>query len=267
MINAAVPVEAYDVSSSAVNEMTRARMTPGLWTDYPCRVRAAHWHALFDDGDARRALTWKGRFSGIVNTINYYSPEDEVLKCGNGEFQYPYQRTYAWYNQERYKGTKSSLQDATGFGRDEGGWNFNPASFVEHFHGTPGLPGSPIPPQGEWVTERAYPEETPRFSRADLMSVPFFGPFENSEICSTNFIATLGPAYRAQLLADAIPAESLVAGFSDVPIWGPGRNRNLTGDGFKIEGDASKWIHSFFIGSPYSSVHKLFSDIVKFLGE
>ncbi len=101
-------------------------MTSEAWQNYPERVRAAGWHELFDSSDPRSELTWKGRFASVSNTVNYYSTEDEVLKCGNGEWHYELQRKWAWYNQERYKGVKSPLQDALMFGRNEGGWAFNP---------------------------------------------------------------------------------------------------------------------------------------------
>ena len=128
VLNAAVPIEAYDTSSDAVNETTANRLMPRDWVGYDASLRAANWHGLFDPGDGRRKLTWKGRFSRVVNTVNYYSSEEEVLRCGNGEWRQPLQRAYSWYNQERIKGVKPV---EAGLGRNEGGWGFNTDYYVE----------------------------------------------------------------------------------------------------------------------------------------
>ena len=265
MLNAAVPVEAYDASPSAVNAATKARMTPEEWVGYPDRVRAAHWYGLFGEGDPRRGLTWKGRFADVANTVNYYSSEEEVLACGNGETYFPLQRRWAWYNQERYKGTKNLFQNAVGFGRNEGGWAFNDAykklvfEYDETTHGTI-----------ERLQVRTPEEvEAANYSDDRLKSATFFGPFEDTAICTTNLIGGISYTHRAQLLADAIPAESLAAGFTAVPKWnlGIGRNFDMASDDFKDKEmrkilSNQNWVHSFFIQVPYPVVHKLYESIV-----
>ena len=261
MLNAAVPVEAYDTSPAAVNATTKARMTPEEWVGYPDRVRAAHWYRLFGEGDPRRGLTWKGRFADVANTDNYYSSEEEVLECGHGEACQPFQRRWAWYNQERYKGTKNLIQNAVGFGRNEGGWAFNDAykklvfEYDETTHGTI-----------ERLQVRTPEEvEAANYSDDRLKSATFFGPFEDTAICTTNLIGEISYAYRAQLLADAIPAESLAAGFTTVPTWRT-RNHNMSEEfkdgNMKVVLTNQKWVHSFFIQVPYSVVHKLYESIV-----
>ena len=142
----AVDLAAYD-PVNGVTESSRARLTPSAWVDYPQRLRAAGWYALAPEGDVRRGLTWKGRFANVSDTVNYYSPEDEVLKCGYGEYHLPYQREFAWYNQEHYKGTKSTIQNAVDYGRNEGGWAFNPAYDEEETVTIQNPPGSPQPTQ------------------------------------------------------------------------------------------------------------------------
>ena len=262
MLNAAVPVEAYDTSPAAVNATTKARMTPEEWVGYPDRVRATHWYGLFGEGDPRRGLTWKGRFADVANTDNYYSSEEEVLECGHGEACQPFQRRWAWYNQERYKGTKNLIQNAVGFGRNEGGWAFNDAykklvfEYDETTHGTI-----------ERLQVRTPEEvEAANYSDDRLKSATFFGPFEDTAICTTNLIGEISYAYRAQLLADAIPAESLAAGFTTVPTWRT-RNHNMSEEfkdgNMKVVLTNQKWVHSFFIQVPYSVVHKLYESIVK----
>ena len=269
MLNAAVPVEAYDTSSDAVNASTQYRMTPPDWRGYPDRVRAAHWHGLFGTNDARRNLTWKGRFAAVRNTVNYYSSEEEVLKCGDGEDHNTYQRPYAWYNQERYKGDKSKLQDMVGFGRNEGGWGFNTARKVQrsdYDETTHGFIVKLVPPTVEQVLAADWSEDS-------LKETPFFSPFEDPTICTSNLVSEISEEYRAQLLADAIPAESLVAGSSPVPAWndssGWERNLDMAADTYKdpnmqsVLGRGSReWVHSFFISVPYSVVHALYEEIV-----
>ncbi len=268
MLNAAVPVEAYDPTGGVTDE-TLNRMTPDTWRGYPNHLRASRWYDLFDSGDARRSLTWRGRFASVENTVNYYSSEEEVLKCGNGENQFTYQRAYAWYNQERYKGVKSLLQNALAFGRNEGGWSFNPDHYVEHVYIDPVPAGSPTPPTIRTSVERATAEEASRITLDELRRIPFFGPFEDIAICTTNPITEISSAYHAQLLADAIPAESLVAGFTGVPEWNrePNRNNDMASDRYKDPEmkkvlSVENWVHSFFIQVPFSVVHGLYRDIV-----
>ena len=264
MLNAAVPVEAYD-STDGVTDETLNRMTPDTWRGYSNHLRASRWHDLFDSGDARRSLTWRGRFASVENTVNYYSSEEEVLECGHGEGYQPFQRRWAWYNQERYKGVKSLLQNALAFGRNEGGWSFNPDHYVEHVYIDPVPAGSPTPPTVRTSVERATAEEASRITLDELRRIPFFGPFEDTAICTTNPVTEISSAYHARLLADAIPAESLAAGFTAVPAWDD-RNGNMATkfkDGtMKSILSNPKWVHSFFIQVPYPVVHKLYESIV-----
>ena len=64
MLNAAVAAEAYDPSTNAVNAVTIDRMLPREWVGYDALLKAAHWSELFDVGDGRRKLTWKGVRAG-----------------------------------------------------------------------------------------------------------------------------------------------------------------------------------------------------------
>jgi len=114
------------------------------------------------------------------------------------------------------------------------------------------------------------PNETTNLTDAVLRECPFFGHFENRNIySSTNgVIASENPAYRAQLLADAIPAESFAVGANPVEAWktGPIDTRNIDMSlHFKTRMDVSPvqdWIHSFFLRVPYMCVHGLYDNIV-----
>ena len=75
-------------------------------------------------------------------------------------------------------------------------------------------------------------------------------------------------ALRAQLLADAIPAESLPVGFAEVTMWAssPARNYDMSSE-FRdhinlIAEDLRPWKHSFFLQVPYMIVHGLFENVV-----
>ncbi|MBQ6339455.1 MAG: hypothetical protein IJI36_09935, partial [Kiritimatiellae bacterium] len=266
MLNAAVPIEAYDASTNAVNDIDKGRMLPRDWIGYDDALKASHWHELFDVGDGRRKLTWKGRFSGVNNVVNYHSSEEEVLRCGNGESHFPLQREWAWYNQERIKGVKPFEM---GLGRNEGGWEFNTAHFIEDTYYDDDL--------GEDVTyfrKRSATEANALLSggTADFKSTPFFGWFEDRTICTNTFLAesAISPQLRAQLLADAIPAESLPAGLAPVPKWNSdpfAKNQDMATT-FKdpiatniLSSASSQWGHSFFLSAPYMAVHGLFEDV------
>ena len=97
MLNAAVAMEAYEPVAGVTQE-SHDNMTPTEWTSYPDRVRATHWYELFPEGDGRRLLTWKGRFSNVTNVVNFYSTQEEVVNNGDGGEHSLRDRNYVWYN-------------------------------------------------------------------------------------------------------------------------------------------------------------------------
>ena len=256
MLNAAVPIEAYDTNGCTAASI--GHMTPADWRQYPVLWQAAHWHELFPANDSRRGLTWRGRFASVANTVNYYSDEEEVLANGNGD-DVDVDRKFAWYYQEVHKGRKP-YYPLYSTGRNEGGWAFN-----EFYAGH--SPANAILPD-------------------QLKTMPFFKSFENQDVCNpTNGSAVVSvPDMRNQLLADAIPALSYAVGANPVELWRSATNgivnvRNinmaqfkgpLTGDVFPYtqadEGldfdNPQNWNHSFFIRVPYCIVFGLYEDIV-----
>ena len=263
MLNAAVAVEAYDAANGVTAESKAGMMHPD-WVGYPDRVRASHWWELFPDGDGRHSLTWRNFFTNVTDTVNYYSSEEEVLANGNGVVPNFPRRNHAWSDQELWKGNKPITDvPLVSMGRDEGGWAFNRDHYV---YEQP--PGPPAPA----TLRRRRPDETTNLTDAVLRACPFFGHFENRNIyTSTNgvMVAT-NAAYRAQLLADAIPSESFAAGANSVPAWGDegwGKNNVNMAVRFKDANNFSKsavqnWIHSLFVGAPYMCVHGFYDDIV-----
>ena len=124
-------------------------MTPADWRPYPDRVRSTHWYELFLDtpGDARQGLTWKGLFRDVDNTINFYSSKDEVVANGNGGWKWPLTRKFAWYNQERERG--SYLVSFS----PQAGWEFSDYYVKEEFEGF--QTGGP-----SHIYRKYWPEET-----------------------------------------------------------------------------------------------------------
>ena len=264
MLNAAVPVEAYD--ATAVTMETRASMTPPVWSGYAERLKAVNWRGLFASGDARSSLTWQGRFACVGNIVNYYSSEEEVLKNGSGNDPLP-GREYAWYYQETHKGRKPYIP-IYNMGRNEGGWGFNPAydTVVSEYNQQ----------TGQWVdrTFHLTPEQAAAVTN-DLRTVPFFLPVEDPALHATNAMPQMSYALRAQLLADAIPALSFAVGANPVDkLGGEGENKynvnmaswfkntEMLNKFTNIDDDEHReWRHTFFLKVPYSIVKKFYKNL------
>ena len=83
---------------------------------------------------------------------------------------------------------------------------------------------------------------------------------------------------QSQLLADAIPAESLPAGANAVPNWSLDESTRDIDMSVEFKdvlmkevvfpgGDNGQWGHSFFLGVPYMIVHGLFDNIIYQISE
>ena len=197
MLNAAVAAEAYDTSS--ISSFTSDCITPDNWDGLQDRLRASHWFETdgFAADDDRRSLTWRDRFSSVVNVVNYYSSEDEVLMCDtNGVSHHPLQREWAWYNQERIKGVKPFEQFVgIDLGRNEGGWSFNPHYNIPYQEWDPD--------SGMYVTRYRPPTATEANALTnDFRVEPVFGKFSDTTLFTTNHLApgTISYPLRAQLL-------------------------------------------------------------------
>ena len=237
MLNAAVPIEAY--YPGAATETTRTNMTPADWRPYALRLRANHWHELFDVGDARRDLTRKGRFASINNAVNYYSTEEEVLANADGGDHTILSANFAWANQEMRKGVWPAFLP----GNNEAGWSFNTAHDVVNTN---------YLNEGGSLMLRLTPVQANQLTDALLKQCPFFGAFDDMSICTTNLIEIL--PQKNQLLADAIPAESYAAGRNQIPGF-----VNLEMQGKRSGG--GDWTHSFIVEAPYAWTYKVFDDI------
>ena len=131
MLNSAIPSEAFNP------DLADASPSSGLvhddWTGYTNACWMALWYQRFPVGDARRRLTWRGRFVGVKSVaVNFYSSGDEVLElytdAHNPSWYNGFSPSgnwgerYSWHKQEIWKGRKSLL----GFmGTTEwSGWGF-----------------------------------------------------------------------------------------------------------------------------------------------
>jgi hypothetical protein len=284
MLNAAVPLEAYD-PVGGVTAKSKIDMTPPEWRQYPDRVRATHWYELFSSlpNDARTNLTWKGIFKDVDKTINFYSSMDEVVANGGDVVKELLSRSFAWYNQERYKGYYLVSFSP------QAGWVFNGHYLKEVYGGE--LGGEPF-----YTYRRYTPEETVEITDESLMVHPFFKNFADegiygdggSELVRTNSYV------RWYALSHGIPAESFAAGANPVPQWGVGRrnvdmaitrksqaqdqeessvepdgdsgddgNPDILDQGQEIEiVKRGKWVHSYFIEMSLFETKELYERLV-----
>ncbi|HEY5812160.1 MAG TPA: hypothetical protein VIT23_05875 [Terrimicrobiaceae bacterium] len=219
--DAAVAIEAYDASALNTEDMCHSD-----WSNYvssapnasnPRRLWAAEWHNLFDAGDGRRKLSWRGRFGPISTAHNFYSTGEEVLNnTSNGEHNSTIglvtanQAERAWVTQELSKGRDTIAANLTW--DSNAGWGFNAYWFVSHSSTDPF--GHPIltPP------ERRYPEETASISDEALKSEPFFLRFQDNRLMNSSQGSAAANEYltRAKTLAESIPSLSFAQGRNPV---------------------------------------------------
>ena len=258
MLDAAVPIEAYDPSPE-----TRAEaMTPNAWKPYERRVRPTCWYDLFPDGDGRRLLTWKGRFANVTNTVNYFSREEEVVNNGDGEWHVPVWRDLVWHNQEYRKGWCVSAS------HNEGGWVFNPAHDIEVPYTTT---------YGTIYVSEHLPPASAAALPSDLVKTnSFFGPFSGNQIYESldGALVANDYSYRAMLLTHAIPSESFAVGANPVPAWGPEDvdtemlPRNIDMAKFKkgardLPRKKQYWVHSYFINRSLKRTGQLYKSMME----
>jgi len=241
MLNAAVPVEAYD--SDALDQ---DNMVPAVWQHYSDEIRSANWHAVFGASDGRSGLTWRGYFSGITNVVNCYSTTEDVLsnapESGAGG---------AWSIQELSKG--SIVMMLMPHVACEAGWGFNPRHLI------------PLS-QGELLKTTYTVDE--------LAVSPPFLPFADDWLHTTNRLAAAQVStVLPRILADGIPATTFAAGanvingvsenvnYSDYmpasDAWPSGR-KVVNEDGIQRK----VWLHSDIRDVVYYYVYKLYSSFV-----
>ena len=259
MLNAAVPMEAYDRDAEAPS------MIDHDWRAVSNRVYSSEWGRLFSSGDARVNLTWRERFVGIANAINCYSTtEDSLGNAGLDEWLVGrWWRDKYWAMQELNKGTAYASAAPESWMHCEGGWGYNPyyarkSGYVTH--------------PNRRMTAR-FRKAISKLSDDDLKLHPVFRPFDEGWLCTTNFISTptISASVRARILADGIPAMSFAAGANETA--GVAENYNyqsLTPNGWPSERREVRnfrridvWLHSDIKNVAFHYVYKFFEKIAK----
>ena len=254
MLNAAVPMEAYD--EKAQDDL----MVDGAWKDLDPRFRASHFADLFTSAtnDFRWSLSWKGRFAGIRDAVNFYSPTEDVLanpaqlKVFGVESE---DFGGAWSKQELFKGCALwyGVNAVLFSGAEiEGGWGIN-AWYAAN-------PLAYIPLSG--FNAFHFRNHT----REDLVTSPLFTSFEDGRMASTNALVFSDVALRAKMLGDAIPAESFAAGRNETR----GILENVNMQDFASgswprhddEKDMDVWQHSDIKNVAFPFTFRLFMKIV-----
>ena len=214
MLNAAVPAEAYDANPEGSLREQAAPMTHSTWRALPAMTYASRWHELFAgaSGDARAALTWRGRLTrALPAAVNFFSPGEEILaapEAGNASMVALIVRQGfavtrgSWVMQEFAKG--ASLGDSLAalvFSRLQAGWG-------PSVHYWPGFSPSPDP-------------------RLE----PYFAPFLEADLLHRDPVRASAAANRRlvqyDVLARGIPALSFGTALQPLDPLGASRNLNL----------------------------------------
>ena len=247
MLNAAVPMEAYDLAADA------AEMVDSAWSNVPPNYRASGWSTLFATNDFRASLSWAGRFAGIQNAVNCYSETEDVLANpalhGLGG---------AWSKQELFKGTTvwnalNALSLGTLDVACEGGWGINTYYAANPMY---------------YVPVSGFDESISNLTRDAVVFHPLFTPFraEADSMHSTNLFTVADVTYRknlrAKFLGDAIPARSFAAGANDVS--GVSENHPMTPSQFVgWPRSQDEWRHSDVKDVSYFYVHHFYDFILQ----
>ena len=202
MLNAAVPMEAYDGET-----FEPVAMIDHDWRAVSNRVYASNWWRLFNADDGRQTFSWKRRFFGIANAVNCYSQTEDTL--GNVEEDHwlpgKFCRGNFWAFQEVLKGTKYAEHALDDWQMNsEGGWGYNPY-YANRF-------GYVTHPNRS-MTAR-FRKAISKLTDDDLKLHPVFKPFNENWLFTTNCVSInmISATMRARILADGIPATSFAAG-------------------------------------------------------
>lgn len=243
MVNAAVPMEAYDRQAYAPQMIDKA------WTSVGNELRASRWGGRFEDGDFRRTLSWKGRFAGIQNAVNFYSPSDEVLENPS-----TLRLGGAWTKQELFKGVSvwkviNGLHIENVNVACEGGWGINPYFMFR--------PACYLPLKGFIGLRFAgYTNSAVR---------PLFTPFADSSLHRNGFDGRVDDILWARMLGDAIPAESFATGAN--PIDDRARVANYDMEAHWRNGSPrllnDDWKHSDIKNAAYYYTYSIFERIIE----
>ena len=153
-------------------------------------------------------MSWRGRFAGIQNAVNCYSPTEDVLTNPTTNKIFGVESSNfggAWSKLELFKGCALwyGVNAVTFSGTEiEGGWGINAAYMAN--------PLAYVPLVG------LRPGYFENWTRDDMITDPLFTSFDDERMASTNVLEIADDELRAKMLGDAIPAESFAAGANKV---------------------------------------------------
>ena len=232
MFNGAVPIEAYN------EDFYAEEMTEHGWRNIDQSKWAANWHACITmNNDPRKTLKWRGRYAGMNDVINCYSPTEDILANAtvNGWGG-------VWGAQELFKGT-ASLHFVPG--NCEGGWGYN-----DEYTNIAGM-----------LTDFA---KTNEFTNLELIVNPLFRKLDNEIFHQTNSIAIVQTELN-KVMSDAIPATSFAAGANDMGRGLKSYNMHdymVTSWPRKDSDGKSVWYHSDIKDVAYYFTHGLFEKVM-----
>ena len=234
MLNAAVPIEAFDASATA------DEMTEHGWQDVDPAKWAANWseHIPYQS-DSRLSLKWSGRFSGIHDVVNCYSSTEDILENASMSSW-----GGLWCAQELFKGT-ATLHFIPG--NCEGGWGYN----SDHTN----LAGQ--------LTDFA---KTNNFTDIELIASPIFRKFDNATLHQTNLIS-IAQTELNKVMGDGIPATSFAAGANSMSTFCVLGNIAFAPRNFidwpdaRKDGNRLNWLHSDICQLSFFYVYHVFTKI------
>ncbi len=258
MMDAAVVKEAYDETEEDLTTSSRVGMENANWLNYDRRLWCSYWFSLFRGSnglpttDNRSRLTWGDRLSRVltkVESFNFYSSGEEVLRNPSGVEFVPLTANEVWNNQERLKGM-SVLENSWVLTHEYGGW------------------------QLEYYRQHQDMATLNQLTNAELIQRPLFDSSRPHDLYgSTGSDYAADAAQRNTLLAEMVPCLSFCAGSNPLrklDALFPGSQHNFDmqtlHDGWpdqRTDGNAPiEWHHSDFKEVAYAYTHKLYEKYV-----
>ena len=253
MIDAAVPREAYAPATVASDQ---SKMSEPSWRSIDSSLWSPYFYNLFGTGDARRNLTWTGRFQGISNVYQFYSTGEEVLET-NPDGAKPsvtddvFKGHQAWIAQEMNKGTATKVTIKLLSGTFQiGPWGQNARAGWD-------TSGDPQPTTDQEKVEHPYSE---KFSSLNGVTM------HQENAAGAAPAADYG--FLSRLLGEEVPALSWPAGSTPVATFADKTDlMSLKKNGWPTErnapGSTGRWFHSDLKNVSYLHTYRLFETMVK----
>ncbi|ADE55728.1 hypothetical protein Caka_2713 [Coraliomargarita akajimensis DSM 45221] len=274
LVNAAVPIEAYDASVMTINQSLMANPS---WEGYDSRLWASYWHSLFSKQDSRSKLTWAGRFDIFSSRVyNFYSPGEDVVANATGDMPSILRDAiaaggrFAWVQQEMVKGLDSVGSPVPWeliMPDQHGGWAIDSRWWIADGAGSMGAGRYYSPREADALDEeqlrnlsffRRFKERSDRFPVYDGLAL--YGP--DGDVAANTQANT--PATQYVLLAEAIPALSFGVAANRTNYFEEFSGKNIDMElyhrGWPSLRTDTSWKHSDIKKIPYVYIEKLFEE-------